>query len=460
MEADDEAVRHVFGMALRHLRKESGLSLRGLAAQARYDYTRLSRAERGEHLPAAEWVHGVDAALKAGGMLIFLRALAPAGQAASQRRTALPFAGLRNDDGHSDTVALQMQTPDGRTVQVTLSRRQLAELMASGLLRAILPAGTADPDQADRVAKVLAGDHTVDTRVLAYFNRLLTEHFTADKMMGPRQLLGTALAQLRVIDQLRRTAPAGQAEPVLRTLAQYGEFVGWLYQDLGDTAAARHWTDRATQWAQSTGDYATVAYLMVRRSNIALLDNDAREVVELAGAARKVPGPLCARLQALAAQQEGRGWAVMGDSTSFERTVEQARKLLGDNPDDVDPVSPVYLRQYTLDVLEEQAAGGYRACGQAAEAVRIFETKIAATDDSLRRDQGHLLAKLAGAVLATDHPEPERAISLGMQSAATAHLTGSARIRNELRSVDAVLATRFPAAAGRREFRDAVTALR
>ncbi|MBM0274805.1 helix-turn-helix domain-containing protein [Micromonospora tarensis] len=457
MEADSDAVRHVFGVVLHHLRTEAGMSLRALAAQARYDYTRLCRAEHGEHLPATEWVQGIDTALNAGGLLKLLRSLAPADMAPAKRRTILPLAGLHTDDG--DSVTLELQTPDGRTVLVKLSRRQLGELMASGLLRTVLPAGVTDPDQADRVAKVLAGENAVDSQALDYFGRLLNEHFTADKMLGPRQLIGTTLAQIRVLDRLRRTAPPDNTAPVLRLLAQYGEFAGWLHQDLGDTTAARYWSDRASQWAQATGDYATVAYLMIRKSNIALLDNDARDVIELAAGARRVPRATSPRLHALALQQEARGWALYGDATRFQRKLEDAFTLLRDHPADVDPDAPVYLHQYNLNELEEQSAGGYRACGQAATAVRILEGKIKATGEHLRRDQGHLQAKLANTVLATKEPEPERAIALGMRSVSAAHLTGSARIGEELRALDTLLAARFPTAPGRRELHEAVAAL-
>ncbi|MDG4760434.1 helix-turn-helix transcriptional regulator [Micromonospora sp. WMMD710] len=457
MEADHDAVRHVFGVVLHHLRTEAGMSLRTLAAQARYDYTRLSRAEHGEHLPATEWVQGIDTALNAGGLLKLLRSLAPAEVAPAKRRTILPLAGLHTDDG--DNVTLELQTPDGRTVLVKLSRRQLGELMASGLLRTVLPAGVTDPDQVDRVAKVLAGENAVDSQALEYFGRLLNEHFTADKMLGPRQLIGTTLAQIRVLDRLRRTALPDNTAPVLRLLAQYGEFAGWLHQDLGDTTAARYWSDRASQWAQATGDYATVAYLMIRKSNIALLDNDARDVIELAAGARRVPRATSPRLHALALQQEARGWALYGDATRFQRKLEDAFTLLRDHPADVDPDAPVYLYQYNLGELVEQSAGGYRACGQAATAVRILENKIKATSEHLRRDQGHLLAKLANTVLATKDPEPDRAIALGMRSASAAHLTGSARITQELRALDTVIAARFPTVPGRRELNEAIAAL-
>ncbi|MET8149091.1 helix-turn-helix domain-containing protein [Actinoplanes sp. NPDC049668] len=459
MDTDSDAVRHVFGVVLHRLRTDAGLSLRGLAAIARYDFTRLCRAERGEHLPAPEWVKGIDDALHASGLLMTLRSLAPERTPAPKGRRTLPLVGLHVDDGGSDSVTLEMRTPDGRTVRVAISRREFAELVAGGMLRAVLPGGVIDAEQADRVAKVLTEQHRIDPQVLGYFGRLLDEHFTADKMMGPRQLIGTTLAQLQVLDRLRSNARPGTTGPLLRLLAQYAEFAGWLHQDLGDTTAARYWSDRASQWAQATGDYAMVSYLLVRKSNIALLDQDAREVIELATAARKVPGALNPRLLALAAQQEARGWALYGDANRFQQELETAATLLREHPGDDDPDAPVYLHQYGLDVLEEQSASGYRACGHAATAVRILEDKIRVTDAHLQRDQGHLLAKLANTVLATREPEPDRAIVLGLRSASAAQLTGSARIGQELRTLDGMLARRWPNLAGRQELHDMVAAL-
>lgn len=459
MDADNDPVRHVFGVVMRRLRNDAGMSLRSLAAAARYDYSRLSRAERGEHLPAPEWVKDLDDALHAGGLLVMLRSLAPARIAGPTGRKALPLADLRADDGQRDSVTLDMRTPDGRTVRVSLSRRQFGELLASGVLGAALPAGVANSEEAARVSKVLAEENRVDPQVLGYFGRLLDEHFTADKMIGPRQLVGTTLAQLQVLDRLRRNATPGTTEPLLRLLAQYAEFAGWLHQDLGDTAAARYWCDRASQWAQATGDYAMVAYLLVRKSNIALLERDAREVIELAAAARKVPGAANPRLLALAAQQEARGWALYGDASRFRQELDAAAALLRDHPGDGDPDQPVYLHQYDLGVLEEQSASGYRACGQADTAVRILEGKIRATGDHLHRDRGHLLAKLANTVVATKEPEPDRAIALGLRSAIGAKATGSARIGLELRALDRVLTLRWPTLPGRAEFHEVVDAL-
>jgi transcriptional regulator with XRE-family HTH domain len=118
----DDAVRQVFGMALRQLRTEAGLSLRALGQAAHYDF---SRVERGEHLIHARYVAALDKALGTGGLLGPLRSLAPddAGPSASTAAlpaglTTLPTGRLLADDG--DSVTLQLPTPDGGTLPATV----------------------------------------------------------------------------------------------------------------------------------------------------------------------------------------------------------------------------------------------------------------------------------------------------------------------------------------------------
>ncbi|MBI1757830.1 MAG: helix-turn-helix domain-containing protein [Actinobacteria bacterium] len=448
-----DAVRQVFGLALRQLRTRAGLSLRGLGQAVHYDYSRLSRVENGDHLIGSSLVPVLDDAVGAGGLLIMLRSLA-GDDTPVPGPTALPHASFHVDDGVG--VMLELRTLDGRTVRVSLPRREFAQLLATGALWAVLPAGVADLDQVDRVSKVLDDPRRIDPPVLDYFRTLLVEHFTADKMCGPRQLLGPVLAQIDVLDGLRRHTRPGTAEPTLRLLAQYAEFAGWLHQDAGDTHAAMYWSDRATQWAQATGDYQMVSYLLVRKSNIALLDDDAVNVVELAAAARKVPGPLNPKLAALASQQEARGWALHGDTSHFQADLDTAANLLREHHDDVDDTAPIYLRHYDLDTLEEQSASCYRASGHAEAAIVILERKIAATPQHMHRDQGHQLAKLANIVVATTQPDPERAATLGLRCVTTAGHTGSARISKELYTLDRTLTSRWPDLPGTVELHEAL----
>ncbi|MFY1673936.1 helix-turn-helix domain-containing protein [Plantactinospora sp. WMMB334] len=447
-----EAVQLVFGLVLRQLRTEAGMSLRTLGRVAHYDYSRLSRAERGEHLVDPAVVAELDKVLDTGGLLARLRTLAPPAPARRRGHARAPMTTFVGTDGGS----VEFRTPDGRTVHVNLSRRELAQLLASGALRAVLPAGTADLDEADRVRGALAEPRVVDTQVLAYFRRLLDEHFAADRMLGPRQLLGPVLAQLDVLDAVRRHARPGVAGPTMRLLAQYAEFAGWLYQDSGDLQAAMHWSDRASQWALAAGDDQMTAYMLIRKSNIATLDNDPVAVVDLAAAAQKVRGSVSPKLIALAGQQEARGWAQLGDVDRFRRNLATAADLLHDRPHDVDPEAPVYLHHYDMSTLEEQSASCYRSAGDTDTAIAILERKLTDMPQHLARDQAHHMAKLANVVIEAAEPDPERAADLGLRCVATARESGSARIGKELRALDRELGSRWPNLPASRALHDAL----
>jgi hypothetical protein len=68
----------------------------------------------------------------------------------------------------------------------------------------MLPTGASDVDAAERVSKALDQPRRLDPEILDYFRVLLSQHFTADKMLGPRRLLAPVLAQIQILEELRR----------------------------------------------------------------------------------------------------------------------------------------------------------------------------------------------------------------------------------------------------------------
>jgi hypothetical protein len=233
---------------------------------------------------------------------------------------------------------------------------------------------------------------------------------------------------------------------------------GWLLQDSGDFGAAASWSRRAAEWAQCAGDTNMTAYMLVRQANIAALINDHAGVVQLAGAARRIPGPIDPKLTALALQQQARGHARLGEQRDCFTLLDQAIDTLREHPHASDPDVPVYLHHYDLPTLHEQSAACYQAAGQADTAVTILGNTIAATGQTLTRDRGHLTAKLAVAITHTTHPDPDQAASLGLHALTTARTTGSARIMRELWALDIQLTNRWPTHPASHSFHDALAA--
>lgn len=445
----DPAVR-MLGLTLRYFRNRANQSLRELGKLALYDYTRISRAENGDILIPVEQIRILDKLLGADGLLLALR------QAAEPGRYT-PALGLAVVGGTLDTepVMLELRMPDGGSLPVAVSRRQFTQLLTTGALTSLLP-GTTDPGHAQHLIHSMHQSARVDGEVIGYFRRVLAEHYTADQMLGPHRLLRPVLAQIEVMDEMRKSARAPHVEPLMQVLAQYAEMAGWLHQDAGDFQTAAHWSRRATEWAHCAGDDQMVAYMLVRQSNIACLTDDHAAVVQLAAAAQKVRGT-DPKLTALANQQEARGHALLGDFGPCFARLDKAAELLHDHPDVSHPTVPVYLHHYDVGTLEEQSAVCYRAAGQGDKAADILQRKIDQTPPAMLRDRGHLMAKLAVTLVQRKQPAPDRAAELGLSALNAARQTGSARIHRELRTLQRTLVGQWPDLPGTRELSDAPT---
>jgi hypothetical protein len=449
MEPDATGAAEVFGLALKELREQAGLSLRELGKRALYDYSRLSRAERGEILIPEAQARALDNALGAGGVLVALR------QAASSRTPAVtaPPCSVTG----CEPVILEIRVPGGGSITLRLSRRQFTQILASGALAAAFPA-VGSPDDADRTARALEHPARIDGEVLGYFRRTLDEFYKADKMLGPVRLIGPVLAQIDVLDGLRASARSSSDNQLFRVLAQHAEMAGWLLQDSGDLDAAAAWSRRAGEWAQCAGDANLTAYMLVRQSNIAALARDHAAVVQLASAARSTPGAVDPKLTALALQQQARGHARLGEHRECFALLDQAAGTLARHPDVTVPGAPAYLNNYDLRALTEQSAACYQVTGQADRAVAILEDTITGMSPALVRDRGHLTAKLAVALTRTRQPDPARAASLGLDALAAARQTGSGRILGELRTLDQRLTEQWPDHPSSRSIREALAA--
>lgn len=94
---------------------------------------------------------------------------------------------------------------------------------------------------------------------------------------------------------------------------QYGEFLSWLYQDLGNNQQAQFWLDRAFQWSHTVGDVDLTSYVMARKAQLAGDMADLTDVVDLAEAAQRMARPR-SRLAAVARTYEAYGHALRGST--------------------------------------------------------------------------------------------------------------------------------------------------
>jgi tetratricopeptide (TPR) repeat protein len=227
---------------------------------------------------------------------------------------------------------------------------------------------------------------------------------------------------------LRAAAGRNRADLfVLRT--RYAEFAGWLHQDSGHWSAAVWWTERALSSAQETGDQLMTSYVLVKKSQQAEADGDARLSIAYARAAQTAAS-LTATVRAVALQQEAHGLALLGQADDCQRKLDQALELAA-RPSDEDQEGPA--RYCIPEFVEIARANCLMKLGRPRQAVDIFERGLATLPSHHYRDRGVYLGQLAVAHALEGEADP--AVARGRQAHEIARATRSHRIVRELRTL-------------------------
>lgn len=189
------------------------------------------------------------------------------------------------------------------------------------------------------------------------------------------------------------------------------------------------WYSRATEWAQEAGDTATQGYILLRKSQMAYEERDARRVLTLAQAAQYGPWQLPNYVRAEVTQQEARGLAMVGESMStIERKLDDARLLLTSAMPDDDPDNHLdsYCNEGTLTLRN---ASCYIEAGKPHQAATLYRQALS-TGQLSRRDRGYFLARFASSLALAG--EPDDAATAGLEAVQIATATTSQRTKREL----------------------------
>lgn len=305
-----------------------------------------------------------------------------------------------------------------------LSRRSL---LFHGVAAATLPGLNAD--EAEHISKALEDARRyADAEIVASFTHQLDACKADDGTLGSNRTLPTILGLLGAIKVCAQDAKPDIRRALFAVGARGAEFAGWLYRDLHNQATATFWHDRATEWAQLSGDLPMQGYVLLKKAQMAYDDRDAINVHGFAEAAQLGPWNLPPKVRAEVAQQEARGMAMLGlPMLDVERKLEQSREYLnraGDAPDDSGLAT-----HYSSSSLTLQTASCYIEAGKPLRAAMLYG-EILNTGVLSARDQGYFLARRASALALSG--EPDNAAGVGLQAAELAAATSSARTRREL----------------------------
>ena len=264
-----------------------------------------------------------------------------------------------------------------------------------------------------------------DSAVVGYFERQLAVYAASDGARGPKETLPLVLAIIAAAGHAARDAKPAIRSELLTVGARSAEFAAWLYRDSALPDMAGYWHDRTAEWAQIAGAQALQGYVLLKRSQVAWDDRDAQRMLMLAQAVLQGPWTLPARVRAEAAQQEARGYAMLGGNIGMiETRLNEARRLLTEEPPGSAQDSSPLAGHYHAPLLAMQAAICLNEAGQPERAVEIYGESLTRDAFSVR-DYGYFraLASIAQANVG----RPDDAAAAGRESLRIADATGSIR---------------------------------
>ena len=281
----------------------------------------------------------------------------------------------------------------------------------------------------------LADLPALSVETLEVMGELLASYVRADNAAGPSQLRAAVATHLEGLEAHVVQAREPLRSRVLQTCSSFAEFAGWLSQDAGDTQAAVAFTARALDFLEEGRDTAARAYVLMRKSSVALDEHDFGRAMTLAEAACAESAAGTTRLQALAFRQKAVACAAAGEERSSSEAVDRALSLdLIFDGGGLDYCTPAYiemetgvaawhLRQYDVVVVRLAAALEHWPVG--------FE-----------RDRALCLARLA--LTEAVRGNLELSCAVGAEAVTLVRATGSARARGLLRKLNSRLAPYDP----------------
>jgi len=273
-----------------------------------------------------------------------------------------------------------------------------------------------------------------DPESIEMISGMLPHYAATANLLGSPDFVRVAEKQVRFMYSACDAASGAHRTRILGACARYAEFLGWLYQDLGNPVYSLFWTDRALEWTQEAGtDPQFLSYVLMRKSDHAEQFGTPGRVIALAQSALRVPG-LSPRARALAIQQEARGYSQRGDKADFERKLDEARECLLNTAGSDEAPWGLYC---DLTHIALQEASGRVDLGQFGEAIEIIKHELPMLPRAARVDAVFFRARLARAYAEAGHFD--EAIKTAAKTWTDARATSSIRVLTELISVRQML---------------------
>ncbi|MFI9232994.1 helix-turn-helix domain-containing protein [Streptomyces rimosus] len=300
----------------------------------------------------------------------------------------------------------------------------------------VLPGPGPDDDLLARITGAADATHKVDAPTLDWLDRLLAEHRSAEDLIGSRPLVGLMRRQLGFVVGLFAGARGPLADRVIRLASEHAQFLAWMAQDQGQTAAALTWYDRSHDWALEAGDADMAATTLSMKAHMAWSGGRGDRAVRLAEAARRSAPDASPGVRGMAAQMAARGHALNGAGDDAHRLLDEARRLIdraSERPED-EPAWVYFYGDTWFTLQRGMIAMHLRDWNSAADHLR---TGLAGLSDSYRRDRTWYGCCLAHAYAGSG--EPAEALSVSLPLVPDAATIGRPHSWNELHTTAAAM---------------------
>jgi transcriptional regulator with XRE-family HTH domain len=296
--------------------------------------------------------------------------------------------------------------------------------------------GVISPDDEERLLLAAERPVRVDATVVESLATILAAQRRTEDVIGSAPLVDPVRAQLATIEHLVIEARGPVRPQIVNVAGQWTQYLGWLHINTGQLSAASAMLDRALEHAVETDDINLTSEVLGFKGHVAWESGQVPKMIGLRAAARRDDGRrLFPGESAIAAAQEARGHAVLGDARETDRLLdladelaEQARQRLHE--------TPPWL-YYQVDGFFELHAGqawrylGRRDPGYNRKAIDALTAGLAALPADMRASEwaGDFVYHLGRAYVQTG--EQEHAAALAEELAGLAGRIGSKRLAQQ-----------------------------
>jgi Helix-turn-helix domain len=237
-------------------------------------------------------------------------------------------------------------------------------------------------DETDRLARVSNDPRQIDCAALKSLATVLHESRRLEDVIGAAPLLPAARAQLTLFEHLVVEARGPLRRRVVLLGSQYAQFTAWLHSSADQPNKAHAYYDRATEWGLEADDPNMVATALSMKGYMAYRLNQLGPMLGLSEAAgrhkRASPG-----VRSLAAQQEARAHALLGNGDSCDRKLDTAT-MLADRAAARPDREPPWVYFFSPDYLVMQRGRAYHYLGRYQQAEELLSTGLGALPPEIR----------------------------------------------------------------------------